>query len=114
MKEQCELYQRFINLALAAEEMEAFPALTLVESRILSLLSTYWSKRQPITVVESINMAPEISTSTVFRHLKTLRRKGYVDVIIDTEDNRVKFLTPTHLTNRYFAMMGKLMMKAMK
>lgn len=114
MRKPGDLYQRFIHLCLAAEKLSDLPALSLVENRILSLLSSYWLKNQPITVVESINMAPDISTSTVFRHLKSLRSKGYVELVVDEVDNRIKYVTPTDLTANYFDMMGESIIKAMK
>ncbi len=114
MRKPSDLYQRFIHLCLAAEKLSDFPALSLVENRILSLLSMYWSTHQPITVVESMKISPDISTSTVFRHLKSLRSKGYVELVVDEVDNRIKYVTPTDLTADYFDMMGKSMIKAMK
>ena len=41
-----------------------------------------------------------------------LRQKGYVELIIDEIDNRVKYVSPTKQADRYFATLGKLMIKA--
>ena len=106
------VYQRFISLEIAAEKSSDFPMLEPVEKRILSLLITYWLNNKPLTVVEAIHMSSEISTSTMFRYLKKLRKKGYVESIIDELDNRVKYVSPTKQADQYFSKMGKLMAKA--
>ena len=107
-----QIYQKFLNLASAVEEMSEFPTLDPVEQKMLSLLSKYWAIKQKITVVEAMHMTNDISTSTVFRYLKKLRTKGYIELIVDELDNRVKYVSATPLTDSYFNKMGKLMIKA--
>ena len=107
-----QIYQKFLNLGIALEEMSDFPALEPVEQRMLTLLNKYWLTKEPITVVSAMNMTPDISTSTVFRYLKKMRVKGYIQLVVDETDNRVKYITPTALTESYFNKMGKLMIKA--
>ena len=106
------VYQRFVELEIAAENKSDLPTLDLSEKRLLSLFSTYWVKRKLITVVEAINISDEFSTSTSHRYLKMLRQKDYVELIIDKIDNRVKYVSPTKQADRYFASLGKLMIKA--
>jgi DNA-binding MarR family transcriptional regulator len=107
-----QAYQKFLNLAIALEGMSDFPQLDPIEQRLLALLSQYWLSKDPITVVSAMNMTPDISTSTIFRYLKKMRVKGYIQLVIDETDNRVKYITPTALTENYFNKMGKLMVKA--
>ena len=107
-----QVYQKFLNLAIALEEMSDFPALEPVEHRLLALLNKYWSNKEPITVVSAMNMTSDISTSTIFRYLKKMRAKGYIQLVVDDADNRVKYITPTALTESYFNKMGNLMIKA--
>jgi DNA-binding MarR family transcriptional regulator len=107
-----QIYQKFLNLANAVEELSEFPALDPVEQKMLALLSKYWSGKQKITVVEEMHMTNEISTSTIFRYLKKLRQKGYIELVVDDFDNRVKYVSATSQTDSYFNKMGKLMMKA--
>ena len=106
------IYQKFLNLAIALEDMSDFPALDPVEQKMLALLNKYWSNKQPITVVEAMNMTQDISTSTIFRYLKKMRAKGYLQLVIDETDNRIKYVSLTPLTERYFNKMGKLLVKA--
>ena len=107
-----QIYQKFLNLALALEEMSDFPVLEPVEQRMLALLNKYWLTKEHITVVSAMNMSPDISTSTAFRYLKKMRAKGYIQLVVDEKDNRVKYITPTAQTESYFNKMGKLMIKA--
>lgn len=107
-----QIYQKFLNLANAVEELAEFPALDPVEQKLLSCLSKYWSGKQKITVVEAMHMTTEISTSTVFRYLKKLRQKGYIELVVDEFDNRVKYVSATSQTDSYFSKMGKMMLKA--
>ena len=107
-----QIYQRFLNLAIALEEMSDFPVLEPVEQRMLALLNKYWLTKEHITVVSAMNMSPDISTSTAFRYLKKMRAKGYIQLVVDKKDNRVKYITPTAQTESYFNKMGKLMIKA--
>ena len=107
-----QIYQKFLNLANAVEELSEFPALDPVEQKMLALLSNYWSGKQKITVVEAMHMTNDISTSTIFRYLKKLRQKGYIQLVVDELDNRIKYVSSTAQTDSYFNKMGKLMVKA--
>lgn len=109
-----DVYQKFINLAVAAESLSDLPMLDVVERRVLNLLSVHWSNKKKITVVEAMSMTDEISTSTAFRYLKKLRQKGYLELVVDEVDNRVKYVSPTKLSDKYFSNLGKLMAEASK
>ena len=108
------IYQRFLNIAIAVEEFSEFPSLDPIEQKLMSHLSKFWSLKQKITVVEAMNITKEISTSTIFRYLKKLRQKGYIELVVDEFDNRVKYVSATTLTDSYFNKMGKLMIKAVE
>lgn len=108
------MYKRFINLAVAAEKLLEYPKLDPTETKILNLLITYWQNKQAITVVETMHMTNEISTSTVFIYLKTLQKKGYIELAVDEIDNRVKYVQATKQAEDYFAKLGKLMVNAIK
>ncbi|NBQ85480.1 MAG: hypothetical protein EBU03_05095 [Methylophilaceae bacterium] len=109
-----DVYQKFVNLMIATEELSELPSLDPIEKRLLALLSASWSNNKKMTVVETINITQELSTSTVFRYIKKLRHKGYLELIVDTVDNRVKYVSPTKQCDKYFSKMGKLMAEASK
>ena len=108
------VYQKFINLSMAVAKLSDFPMLEPIEERILNILSSYWSNKKQITVVEAMNMTEEISTSTAFRYLKKLRQKGYIELVVDEVDNRVKYVSATKQTDKYFAKLGQLITEAAK
>ena len=41
-----------------------------------------------------------------------LRQKGFVELIVDQIDNRVKYVSPTKQADKYFVSLGKLIIKA--
>ncbi len=109
-----DVYQKFINLSITSEALSEFPRLEPIEQRILNLLSSSWLNKKPITLVETMNMTNEISSSTVFRYLKSLRLKGYIELVIDEVDNRVKYVSSTKQTEKYFDKLGRLITEATK
>ncbi len=109
-----DVYQKFIHLSITSEALSEFPRLEPIEQRILNLLSSNWLNKKPITVVETMNMTNEISSSTVFRYLKSLRLKGYIALVIDEVDNRVKYVSSTKQTEKYFDKLGRLITEATK
>lgn len=107
-----DVYQKFINLAIATEQLSELPSLDPIEKRLLALLSHSWSNNKKITVVETMNITNELSTSTIFRYIKKLRQKGYLELIVDEIDNRVKYVSPTKQCDKYFSKLGKLLVEA--
>lgn len=112
MSDFANIYQRFLNLASAVDEMSEFPSLDPTEKYLLRKLSKFWVGNEKITVVETMHITDDISTSTIFRYLKKLRAKGYIELKVDEIDNRVKYVSPTKLTNAYFSKMGKVLVTA--
>lgn len=105
-------YIRFLNLAKALRSITKFPQLDPIEERILNYLAGFWLSGEPATVVESINGSSDISPSTAHRRLKSLRKKGYIDLNIDERDNRIKYIVQTELTKQYFSQLGACMQRA--
>jgi len=107
-----EVYERFNNLVIASEKLSDAPSLEAIEKRILSILSVYWSQGGKLTVNDSLKMIEELSNATAFKYIKQLRIKGYIQVVVDELDNRIKYLSPTSLCNEYFSNLGKCIMAA--
>ena len=102
-----EVYERFNNLVIASEKLTDAPPLEAIEKRILFILSTYWSQNEKLTVNESLKKIEELSNATAFKYVKQLRNKGYIQVVIDEFDNRIKYLSPTSLCDEYFSNLGR-------
>lgn len=65
-----------------------------------------------MTVLETMKTTPEISSSTVHRRLKTLRKKGLINLDVDQVDNRIKYIVHTDFTDSYFSHLGQCLAKA--
>jgi DNA-binding MarR family transcriptional regulator len=114
MTKYANIYQRFLNLANALDQLTEFPQLSPDEKFLMLQLNNYWIKNQEVKVVEVIKSIKESSPATVFRNLKKLRLKGYVELRVDEEDNRVEYIKPTNLTISYFDAHGKIILKTAK
>jgi DNA-binding MarR family transcriptional regulator len=106
------LYINFLGLVQAANKQPEFPALDPIEERLLNYLALAWYSYKKLTVVETILAAPNASPSTVHRRLKTLRKKGLINLEIDIMDNRIKYIVPTDLTRLYFSHLGQCLSQA--
>jgi len=92
--------------------MPAYPELDLAEQRLLDLLATYWSSGKKITVLKAMQISSDASSTTVHRRLKTLRLKGMLELQMDEDDNRVKYINPTPLSCDYLSHLGKSVVAA--
>ena len=100
-------YLKFLNLVQALRELPAFPSIDPIEERLLNQLAATWHLGKKITVLEAMAMSSDASSTTVHRRLKTLKQKGIVELIADTDDNRVRYIIPTKLATDYFDQLGK-------
>ena len=101
------MYLRFINLMQAIRELPTFPKIDPLEERLLNMFAICWLKEERLTVLEAMNMSPDVSPTTVHRRLKSLRSKGLIALSVDDIDTRIKYIVPTQLTEQYFASLGK-------
>jgi DNA-binding MarR family transcriptional regulator len=58
------------------------------------------------------SVCTEISATTAHRRLKTLRKKGMIELDVDKLDSRVKYVVPTELARKYFVALGQAIDKA--
>lgn len=108
----CQIYLKFLNLAQAVRQSPAFPPLDLAEERLLDQLAASWCQGKRITVVKAMQMSPDASSTTVHRRLKTLRSKGMLDLEMDEDDNRVKYIVSTDLSRNYLGKLGESVVEA--
>jgi DNA-binding MarR family transcriptional regulator len=108
----CETYLNFLRISGDVRKSESFPSLDLPEERLLDLLAIYWSSGKKITVLKAMQMSSDASSTTVHRRLKTLRLKGMLELELDEDDNRVKYIIPTQLALDYLSQLGKSILEA--
>ena len=105
-------YLKFLRLAKAVNEEPSLPSLDAMEERLLNYLALDWHSDKKLTVVEVMHGFPDISPSTVHRRLKTMRKKGLIDLAVDEIDNRIKYIMHTNLTDTYFSHLGQCLAQA--
>ena len=107
-----DVYPKFLSNALKVRQSSKYPQLDQHEERLMDQLATSWSKGQKITVLLTMRMCEDASPSTVHRRLKTLRFKGMLDLQLDEDDNRVKYIVPTELAKSYITALGQSVVMA--
>ena len=96
----------------AVRALPSFPAMNPIEEKLLNLFAVAWHSGKPLTVVEAMGMAKDVSPATVHRRISTLREKGLIKLDIDEKDNRVKYIVGTDASNAYFTHLGKCLDQA--
>jgi hypothetical protein len=105
-------YLKFLHLSESLRVIEKFPALDAIEERLLNQCALSWLDGKAVTVVEAMKSSEEISPSTAHRRLKNLRKKGYITLVLDDLDNRVKYITYSQQTREYFSQLGACLTKS--
>lgn len=105
-------YFKFLNLLKAVQDLSSFPSLDALEERLLNTLAAAWHTNRRITVVDAMGILPDTSTATVYRRLKTLRKKGLLMIQLDETDQRVKYVLPTEAATDYFGQLADCLVKA--
>lgn len=105
-------YLKFLSLVEALREMPSFPLLEPMEERLLNAFAAAWHSGKQLTVLQAMQLVPDVSSATVHRRLKTLTSKGYIEFGADSTDNRIKYLIPTAQTADYFTKLGAALKKA--
>jgi hypothetical protein len=112
LNDHSEIYLNFLRISGDVRKMPAYPMLDLPEERLLDLLATFWSTGKKITVLKAMQMSSDASSTTVHRRLKTLRLKGMLELQMDEDDNRVKYINSTQLSRDYLSHLGKSVVAA--
>jgi DNA-binding MarR family transcriptional regulator len=100
-------YIKFLNLAKAIRELTQFPALNPMEEHLLNYFALAWQANTKLSVSKAMRSSSEMSPSTVHRHLKALRSKGFISLDMDEQDNRIKYISHTSLSIHYFSLLGQ-------
>ena len=96
-------YLHFLYRLEAARKLPGATKLDPLEERMLSCLAPAWHLGKKITVLEAMKNCSHMSSTTAHRRLKSLRRKGFVELFADEDDNRIKYVRPTDTAHQYFA-----------
>ena len=108
------LYLRFLNLVRALDNVPKFPVLDATEERLLSQLALAWETGKSVTVLQTMSMESGVSPTTIHRRLKSLKKKGVIELAMDESDNRIKYVLPTQLSIDYFTTLSDCLASAAK
>jgi DNA-binding transcriptional ArsR family regulator len=106
-KKYSAIYLNFLNLTQTVREMPNFPAIDPVEEYLLNMLASLWHQDKKIKVLEAMSLNAKISSTTLHRRLMCLRSKGLIALEVSERDSRIKYVSPTDLTQEYFAALGR-------
>jgi DNA-binding MarR family transcriptional regulator len=110
--EEIIIYINFLQQVQQIHASNHFEKLSPIEERLLNILATSWAADQKITVLKSIQMNTEVSQSTCHRLLKGLRVKKFILLVMDKNDNRIKYVEPTKNVVDYLTALGKCVARA--
>ncbi len=96
-------YLNYLYRVEAARKLPGATKLDPLEERMLSCLAPAWYLGKKITVLEAMKNCSHMSGTTAHRRLKSLRKKGFVDLVPDEDDHRIKYVRPTDIVHQYFA-----------
>ena len=105
-------YLRFLNLASALRDMSTFPKMDSVEESLLNAVVLAAASNAALTVLQAMEILPDVSPSTTHRRIKALRKSGLVELVGHASDERIRYLMPTQLAQSYFAQMGECLKQA--
>jgi len=92
---------RLLNLLSAIRDISPFNVMTAEEERLLGDLIVRWHSQKTISVSDIMHAYEGPSSSTIYRRLMALHKKGLVDLVVDKHDRRVNLVQPTALTGKY-------------
>ena len=107
-------YLRFLSLASAVNNLPGVPQLDSTEEKLLNLIAVSLYQGNKLNVLDAMSLVPDASPATVHRRLKTLRKKNLIQLIVDAQDNRVKYVEMTEVAIDYFSKLGHYLNVAQK
>lgn len=95
------LHIRLLNLLGAIRDLSPFDAMTAEEEQLLRALLIRWHETRDISISEMMVSMSEVSATTAYRRIISLRDKGLIKLGAHKMDKRVKLIRPTALALDY-------------
>jgi DNA-binding MarR family transcriptional regulator len=89
-------YLRFLN---AVKAIEGQSQLDAIQKKLLDKVMMEMSREIDVLVGDLLALKALGSQATLHGRIKKLSEEGYVDLVMDTVDNRKKIVTPTKLSS---------------
>lgn len=105
---------RFLNLIDSLDRMNPGKTLDEVERELLGYVLRSTNEGQVLLVGDLLQLNKLGSQATIHGRVKNLSALGYIKLLIDKEDGRRKFVTPTKMAFKYSEFMSKCLEDALK
>ncbi len=109
--------KNYLNFLTRVKEVHLSPLfceLNSAEEKLLNMLAPSCSSDTKITVLKAMGLDPDISHSTSHRLLKSLRLKGFITLLSEERDTRVKYVEPSEKTEQFFTQLGLCLRRTVK
>lgn len=107
-------YVRLLNMLNAIRGMNPFNELSGDEERVLGELVVRWHAVGAITMTDVMESGITPSPTTSYRRLIALRDKGFVNLRVDQDDKRVKYVEAAPAAEVYMARLGSSLARLIK
>lgn len=107
--------QTYVHFLMAlyreGERAQKLVFMTPFDQRLLELITARHALRQPLSMMQILNAQDFLflGPSSISRKIDSLIERGFVRVIADVADRRIKFVEPTDKTLAYFDGLNVLM-----
>lgn len=105
-------YLRFIQIVDSIHRMDASLKLDHIEKELLDKLTTAYYNNQFPTIGDFTKMSSLASQATIHNRIKTLIAKGYISLVADDDDSRIKHLVPTKFCLSFYRDLSTAVLKA--
>lgn len=104
-------YLRWLHLSQAGNQLPDVPGFGVNEKALFDALIVAWSRGQPMTVRQAIEIKSLGSRVTLHTRLLRLRKMGMIAAVAQEHDLRLKYLLPSEKGIQYLTAMAKLFSK---
>ena len=107
-------YIRFLKMIDTFDNIKSADQLDSIEESLLDHIALTMFKDQEMLVMDLIGLESLGSKATLHKRIKKLVIKGYIQLIIDTQDERKKNVVLTPKAYRYYERLSQLIDKVAK
>ena len=98
---------RFLNVLNAIRDLAPYNKLSAEEEILLYELITRWQEQGTLAVSDVMNNAHRACSTTIYRRLVSLQKKGFVTLKNENSDKRVKYVKPAPTCISYMELLNK-------
>ena len=107
-------YIRFLNLINSIDHIKSVDQIDSIEEALLNHIALTKLEDQELLVMDIIALEHLGSRATLHKRIKNLVARGYIQLIIDAQDERKKNVVLATKAHRYYERLSKLIDKATK